>query len=257
MQQPPINQTSQQLWFSSTLGQYLLAREQAIYDAVVGDIFGFNALQLGLFQLDALKSSRVPHLLRVGNREGNTLCESDYLPFAESCIDLICLPHVLEFSRNPHQTLREAERILVPEGHLIITGFNPISAWGLKQTLTKEEKDAENYPWSGHFFTLSRIKDWLALLGLEFVSGSMHCYQPPINDEKWLKRFEFTDKLGEKWWPMMGGLYFIVAKKRVVNMHLLKPSWKKSSIQSRLVVGSNPKSKPHQQKNIIEKYDKN
>ena len=248
MQQPPNNQTSQQLWFNSTLGQYLLAREQAMYDAVVGDIFGFNALQLGLSQLDALKNSRVPHLLQVGNREGDTLCESDYLPFAESCIDLICLPHVLEFSRDPHQTLREVERVLVPEGYLILTGFNPISVWGLKQTLTKDENDAENYPWNGHFFTLSRIKDWLALLGLEFVSGSMHCYQPPINDEKWLKRFEFTDKLGEKWWPMMGGLYFIVAKKRVVNMHLLKPSWKKNSIKSRLAVGSNPKSKPHQQK---------
>jgi SAM-dependent methyltransferase len=248
VQQPPINQTSQQLWFNSTLGQYLLAREQAMYDAVVGDIFGFNALQLGLSQLDALKNSRIPHLLRVGNREGDALCESDYLPFAESCIDLVCLPHVLEFSRNPHQTLREAERVLVPEGHLIITGFNPISAWGLKQTLSKNDSDADNYPWNGHFFTLSRIKDWLALLGLEFVRGSMHCYQAPINDEQWLKRFEFTDRLGEKWWPMMGGLYFIVAKKRVVNMHLLKPSWKKSSIKSRLAVSSNPKSKPHQQK---------
>jgi SAM-dependent methyltransferase len=237
---------SQLAWQESTLGQYLLGREQAMYDAVVGDIFGFNALQLGLLKMDALKSSRIPHLLRVGNREGDTLCESDYLPFAESCIDLVCLPHVLEFSRNPHQTLREAERILVPEGHLILTGFNPISAWGFKQALAKDE----SYPWHGHFFTLSRIKDWLALLGLEFVSGSMNCYELPINDEKWLKRFEFLDKLGEKWWPMMGGLYFIVAKKRVVNMHLLKPNWKKNSIKSSLAVSSNPKSKPHQQKSM-------
>jgi hypothetical protein len=134
---------------------------------------------------------------------------------------------------------------------LILTGFNPISAWGIKQLLSKDNNYAqnENYPWHGHFFTLSRIKDWLALLGLEFVSGSMNCYEPPINDEKWLNRFAFMDKMGDKWWPMMGGLYFIVAKKRVVNVTLLKPNWKKNSIKSRLAVSSNSKPKPHQQKN--------
>ena len=241
---------SQRIWLESTLGQYVLAREQAMFDAVVSDIFGFNALQLGLLPLDALKSSRIPHVMHVGNREGDVLCESDYLPFAESCIDLVCLPHVLEFSRNPHQTLREAERILVPEGHLILTGFNPISAWGVKQALSKDVNYTQggNYPWQGHFFTLSRIKDWLALLGLEFVSGSMNAYEPPINDEKWLKRFTCMDKMGEKWWPMLGGIYFIVAKKRVVNITLLKPNWKKNALQQRLAVSSNPKSKPHQQK---------
>jgi SAM-dependent methyltransferase len=245
------NYASQHDWLSSTLGQYLLMREQAKYDAVVVDIFGFNALQLGMLQMDALKNSRIPYLLHVGNSEGDAYCESDYLPFAESCIDLECLPHVLEFSGNPHQTLRDAERILVPEGYLILTGFNPISAWGIKQLFTKDANfvQNENYPWHGHFFTLSRIKDWLALLGLEFVSGSMDCYEPPINDEKWLNRFAFMDKMGDKWWPMMGGLYFIVAKKRVVNMTLLKPNWKKSLIKSRLVVNGNPKSKPNQQKN--------
>ncbi|MGB7816465.1 MAG: methyltransferase domain-containing protein [Methylotenera sp.] len=252
MQQAPQNSyASQHDWLNSTLGQYLLSREQTMYDAVVADIFGFNALQLGMLQMDTLKNSRIPHLLHVGNNEGDAYCESDYLPFAESCIDLLCLPHVLEFSKNPHQTLREAERILVPEGHLILTGFNPISAWGIKQLLSKDDNYAqdENFPWQGHFFTLSRIKDWLALLGLEFVSGSMNCYEPPINDEKWLNRFAFMDKMGDTWWPMMGGLYFIVAKKRVANVTLLKPNWKNNSIKSRLSVSSNPKTKPHQQKN--------
>ena len=252
------NQTgeSQRIWLESTLGRYVLAREQAMFDAVVSDIFGFNALQLGLLQLDALKSSRIPHLVHVGNREGDALCESDYLPFTQSCIDLVCLPHVLEFSRNPHQTLREAERILVPEGHLILTGFNPISAGGIKQILFKDSNNAlgENYPWQGHFFTISRIKDWLALLGLEFVSGGMNAYEPPINDEKWLNRFNCMDKMGEKWWPMLGGIYFIVAKKRVVNITLLKPNWKKSLLPQGLGVSSNPKSSPQQQKQKQKKH---
>lgn len=238
---------SQQGWLKSQLGQYLLKREQALFDAVVGDIFGFNALQLGMFEMDTLKNSRIPHLLHVGNSQGDAYCESDYLPFAESCIDLVCLPHVLEFSPNPHQTLREAERVLVPEGHLILTGFNPMSAWGVKHALCNNHE----YPWHGHFFTLSRIKDWLALLGLEYVSGNICAYELPINDDKWLNRLKLMDTMGEKWWPMMGGIYFIVTKKRVVNMTLLKPNWKKSALKSGLVVSSNSKSKPSQKSKKI------
>lgn len=247
MQQPQNQQTSQQMWLNSTLGQHLLAREQAMYDEMVGDIFGFNALQLGLLPLDALKNSRIPHVLRVGNQEGDAQCESDYLPFADNCIDLLCLPHVLEFSRNPHQTLREAERVLVPEGHLIITGFNPVSAWGFKRVLKRDK----GYPWHGHFFTLTRIKDWLALLGMEYVTGQLQCYELPMQNPTWLKRLDGFGHLGEKCWPMLGGVYMIVAKKRVVNMTLLKPNWKTNSLKSRLVVSSNPKSKPTQQKNKI------
>ena len=234
----------QQTWLASSLGQYLLTCEQALYDDAVGDIFGFHALQIGLPQLTALKNSRIPHLVHAGNYQGDIYCESDYLPFAENSIDLVCLPHVLEFSRNPHQTLREVNRILVPEGHLMMTGFNPISAWGVKQALCKDAQ----YPWQGHFFMLSRIKDWLALLGLEFVTGQMYCDEPPIEDETWRKRTKFITQYGQKAWPMLGGVYFIVAKKRVVNMTLLKPNWKKNSIKSALSVSGNPKSKPHQQK---------
>lgn len=240
----PNTVAHQNVWLDSALGQYLLSREQAMFDATVADIFGFNAMQLGLLQMNALQHSRIPHLLHVGNSQGDAYCESDYLPFAESCMDLVCLPHVLEFSKNPHQTLREAVRILMPEGHLILAGINPISAWGIRQVFTKDLV----YPWQGHFFTLSRIKDWLALLGLELVSVRMSAYEPPINDNKWLKRFMLVDKLADKWWPVIGGVYFIVAKKRVVNMTLLKPNWKKRSLKSSLAVNSNPKSKPTQQK---------
>jgi SAM-dependent methyltransferase len=246
-----MTELSQQEWLTSILGQYLLAKEQAVFDTLVGDMFGYHALQVGFLQLNALNSSRIAHLMQADFSAGDFFCDSDYLPLSENSIDLICLPHALEYSHNPHQTLREAERVLVPEGHLIITGFNPISAWGVKYAL----KNNQQFPWHGHFFTLSRIKDWLALLGMEFVSGQMHCYEPPVNDEKWLRRFAFMDKFGDKWWPMLGGVYVIVAKKRVANMTLLKPNWKKSSIKSRLVVNSQ-KTKPNQ-KAIIKSNNKN
>ncbi len=245
-----MQKTSQDIWLESALGQSLLGYEQAQYAAAVGDKFGFFAVQVGLPQIDTLANSRIPNIMRADIAKGDLYCQSDYLPFAENCIDLLCLPHALEFSENPHQTLREAARILVPEGHLIMTGFNPISAWGVKHFFVKRDC----FPWNGDFFAISRIKDWLALLGLELVEVHFGCYKLPFNDEKWLNYFSFVDKIGEKWCPVMGGSYFIVAKKRVVNMTLLKPNWKQNPLKSRLVVNNPKKTKPTQKtnkKNII------
>ena len=241
-----MNKVVQADWMETTLGQHLLQLEQQKFDAAVGDLFGYHAVQIGLPQANLLKNSRIPHLLHADTNLGELRCETDYLPFAESCIDLLCLPHALEFSQNPHQTLREAARVLVPEGYLLITGFNPISAWGVRHVMRKQQQSQINYPWHGQFFSVYRLKDWLTLLGLEMVDIQFCNYQLPVNNEKWLKRFAIFDKMGNKWWPMMGGLYFIVAKKRVVNMTLLKPNWKNKALKTRLGVTSPKKIKPSQ-----------
>ena len=60
-------------------------------------------------------------------------CDFDALPFANHSLDLVVLPHALELARDPHLTLREVERVLVPEGRVVIIGFNPASLWGLRQ----------------------------------------------------------------------------------------------------------------------------
>jgi SAM-dependent methyltransferase len=65
---------------------------------------------------------------------GNALhCDFDALPFPNQSLDLVLLPHTLELARDPHDTLREVERVLVPEGRVVIVGFNPASLWGLRQ----------------------------------------------------------------------------------------------------------------------------
>jgi len=207
-------------WLATPLGQHVLAAEQALYDAAVTDIFGFNAVQLGLPQADLLHNSRISFKLLAGGG-GQLRCDFDQLPLATNSLDLVLLPHVLEFASNPHQVLRDAERALVPEGHLIISGYNPLSLWGLRRLLGKRTA----YPWSGQFISLMRLKDWLALLGLEVVGGRMACYAVPMRSPKWLARFDWMNKAGDRWWPMMGGVYFLVAKKRVTGMRLIRPQW--------------------------------
>ena len=252
----------QQSWVETSLGQYLMAKEQAMYDQAVVDLFGFNALQTGFLQMDLLKNSRIPNRFKssefandpVTNLStnlsfnnllaGNLKCTDDFLPFADTSLDLLLLPHRLEFSERPHQTLREAARVMMPEGHLLISGFNPYSTWGVMAAVNKRLSCRQSFakrfpkrlPWCGEFIGLARLKDWLKLLGFEIVSVQMSCHVPPFEQAIWHKRFIFMDELSERCCNMLGGVYFIVAKKRVVGMTPLKPNWKASPLKSALVV---------------------
>ena len=209
-------------WFATPQGDYVLAREQAYFDRTVSDMFGYNALQLGLPEHDFLQSNRIPLRFSAGNQAGNAvrlICTE--LPFDSDCMDLVVLPHTLEFAAYPHQILREAARVLRPEGNLIISGFNPHSLWGLHRALGRRQ----GCPWHGQFIALHRIKDWLALLGFEVAGIRFAAYAPPFHQAKWLERFAFMEAAGDRWWAVSGGVYFVHAIKRVHGMRLIKPKW--------------------------------
>ena len=251
---------AQQSWFNSTAGEYLLQSEQTVYDQAVFDLFGFNALQMGGLQMDLLRNSRIPNCYKAAdffdaNSEDGTLinylrCYDDFLPFGEMSLDLLLLPHRLEFSERPHQTLREAARVIMPEGHLLISGFNPLSAWGATSKLKKTLSNQGRYPWNGNFIGLTRMKDWLALLGFEVLSIEMCCHVPPFEQITWQKRFAFMDKASQHFCTALGGIYFIVAKKRVVGMMPIKPNWKKLPLKPSLIVSKPRRSSPSQSSSL-------
>lgn len=233
---PDCKSSAQSLseWFASEQGGYVLEREQAYFDSTVSDIFGYNAVQLGLPEQDFLRNNRIPLRFSAGNQSGNDVrlvCTE--LPFDCDSLDLILLPHVLEFSDNPHQTLREVSRVLMPEGSLIISGFNPYSLWGMRRALRRHK---QGFPWGGKFIALPRLKDWLALLGFEVVGGRFAAYAPPFHHRKWLDRCAFMEKAGDRWWPVGGGLYFLHAVKRVPGMRLIKPKWNEGLVRKLLPV---------------------
>lgn len=211
-------------WFETPKGSYVLAWERGQFDAAVEDVFGYNAVQIGLPGLDFLRESRIPLKVRAGLQRGCGL-RSDpvQLPLASQSIDLLVLPHVLEFCAKPHAILREAERVLMPEGSVVISGFNPLSLWGAARALGWERR---RYPWCGRFIGLVRLKDWLSLLGFELNGGRFGCYLPPFSQTPWLERFAFMEKAGERWWPICGGVYVVRAVKRVAGMRRVTPSWR-------------------------------
>jgi SAM-dependent methyltransferase len=244
------NRLQLQAWLVSISGQYLQAKEQLLYDQAVVDLFGFNALQMGCAQMELLRNSRIPNRFVASEFAFDTAqnqlsCSDDFLPFADMSIDLLLLPHRLEFSERPHQTLREAARVMMPDGHLVISGFNHLSLWGATAGFKKIISNRLSYPWNGKFIGLTRLKDWLALLGFEVVSVEMCCHIPPFEQLSWHKRFSFFDKVSSRRCAMLGGVYFIIAKKRVVGMMPIKPNWKLSPLKSTLIP-SPTQSKPAQ-----------
>jgi len=212
-------------WLQTPPGRYLLAWEQAQLDAAVADLFGFHALQLGLPELPGLQANRMPHrwLAGAAGEAGVALgCEFEALPFESASLDLVLLPHALELARDPHQLLREAERVLRPEGQLLILGLNPASAWGLRQNLGRLWPQRPAYlPRTGDFIGYWRLRDWLRLLSFEVETARFGCYSPPLRSEAWLARWHWVEATGARWWPVLGAVYFIQAVKRVHGMRLV------------------------------------
>jgi len=224
-------------WFATPPGRYLLAWEQDQFDLAVADVFGFNALQLGLPELQTLRANRMPHRwLALPEPQPGTaaalVTDAAALPFPANSLDLVVLPHTLEFSADPHHVLREVERVLVPEGRVVISGFNPASWWGLRQGRARLAEriglgPARLYlPDAGEFIGPWRLRDWLRLLSFEVETGRYGCYRPAVRTEKWLQRTAWMDPAGARWWPIFGAVHFMVAVKRVRGMRLLGPAWK-------------------------------
>jgi SAM-dependent methyltransferase len=248
-------------WLGTPAGLYVRSWEQQCLDQLTSDIFGFNALQIGLPQIDALAANRMPHRwlsdvhlrrqgeagLADGARRIALVHDFNELPFPSQSLDLVVLPHVLEFAGEPHQILREVERVLIPEGQLIICGFNPASLWGARQGVGKLG-GAPYLPRDGEFISLPRLKDWLKLLNMGINEAHFGCYAPPCSSEKWLNRFAFMEKAGPRWWPYFGAVYIVHAIKRIKGMHLIGPVWSRHTVNAAQGVTATNKNHIHQYK---------
>lgn len=243
-------------WLQTPPGQYLLAWEMEQFDAALADIFGYHALQLGGLGVDALRVSRMPHRWQALptwqasalNRPSDAakppaslappasapwalVADATALPFPEGSLDLVVLPHTLELSNDPHAALREVQRVLVHEGRVAITGLNPASLWGLRQwrgQLHRRVGGGPPYlPEAGNLIGHGRLRDWLRLLEFELESISFGCYRPAVRGAGALARFRWMDQLGQRWWPIFGASYFIMAVKRAHGAKLVGQHWKK------------------------------
>ncbi len=216
-------------WFGHGAGRRLLANEQLLFAAKLSNLFGYHLLQVGrLSAIDLLAGSRINQrgVVDLGEPVAASCAHACFraraseLPIDSDSVDVVVMPHVLEFDSRPHDVLREASRILVPEGQLLISVFNPVSLAGVWRLALKHKGGV---PWCGHFFTQYRLRDWLELLGFELQATQTLFYTPPLGSTRLQELFEPLDALGRLLWPLFAGVYILTARKRSSTLTPIRP----------------------------------
>ncbi len=197
-------------WFEGRMGAYLLRQERKVLREVLPTVFGYFLVQAGAWgPAGALLESsviRARFLLDSHYVAGIQLCaHPGDLPFASDSVDALLLPHTLEYSTDPARILREAERVLMGEGHLIVLGLHPWGLWAMRQRFNAVA------PWVDNYVGMGRLREWLMVLGFEIVTTRHYLFRPPFQ-HRLLSRSAFLDRLH---WRMTASAYMLVARKRV------------------------------------------
>ena len=217
-------------WLESAYGQSFLGTEQRYIEKELRRLIGPRVLQVGnLIEQQQLASLDFPHLVTVrdeqdlgGGSQGFensdlVIADAAFLPFEPESFSSVILPHVLEDHALPHQVLREAYRVLRPEGCLLTTGFNPFSLLGAQKYMRPKAC------YKGQYFSVKRVRDWLQLLGFEVVGSAMYQYAPLSASERLRRWMNFYNAVGDRWLPLSGGAYMISARKRIGGFTLIGP----------------------------------
>lgn len=215
-------------WLSTVLGRCVQDFEQSYLQTILANFFGKHGLLIGVpHQTSSVEATVTAHHVLLTPLFNHNLpikmIEGDFyeLPISSGSIDLVLLPHSLEYAENPRQLLAESCRIVKPEGHIIILGFNPYSLWGIRKIFSRKNE----MPWSMNFFQASKVKKWLQLADFELVKQETIFFAPPVQSKKMLERFKFLEWLGRKILCPFGGVYILVAKAKVVPLTPIRLRW--------------------------------
>lgn len=245
-------------WYNTPIGQYILQAETDAISPFLERWFGFHLVQIGGPQnIKLLQESPIPHHIylfpQAINYFSQTYVVSEFndLPLLPNSVDVIVMPHVLEFIKSPNHVLQQAYLSLVGGGHLVVFGFNPYSLWGLKQWLNiypkqldfwrgvarvskrSVQKVHEHYELSdnkaknssakgiwqqAHFISRHQLQHKLIKTGFTVIDCQNFFYRPPVNSKLWLNRWHFMERVGAVCWPALSSIYMFVAKKEVVAL---------------------------------------
>ncbi|MEO8401415.1 MAG: class I SAM-dependent methyltransferase [Gammaproteobacteria bacterium] len=224
-------------WLTQFLGHNVLESEKKFLLRALTNYYGKHTLLLGVpLQNDLLKASVTAHQVLLTPMISKTRqikiieAELDELPIASGSVDLVLLPHTLEYLDNPRLLLSEACRIVKPEGHIVILGFNPFSFWGLKKMVASNT----NLPWSNNFIQANTVKKWLGLADFELVKQDSFLFRPPVLNHALYRRLKFLEWVGKKCYRPFGGVYVLVAKAKVIPLTPIRLRWEQglSSIRT-------------------------
>lgn len=213
-------------WTDLPVGEDIKALTEQSLVEVSRQFFGYHMVKLGdLSSQLELSSCSIKHVVNQTRQPcevSSIVSASHDLPYIENSIDAFVLSHELDFAQDPHQILREVDRCIMPNGYLVISGFNPFSIAGLLKYLPVQR---DNILHDARFFSHLRITDWLQLLGFEIID-TQHLLFSSLLFERKLNQLSRWQLWGQKYLPFLGAMYIIVAKKRVLPLSPIKAKWK-------------------------------
>lgn len=216
-------------WFESESGKSLVDFEQKVVQSYLDQKFGYYALQLGEHQQNLIRNVKVKHHILSRGKEKNIDLDAEWLPFNFDSIDLILCFHLFEKASNPQKLMDELFRVTVSGGYVIICGFNLLSFAGLRKTV----KFDNYFPWNGSFLSITKIQNLLKQSGFTLRESKLEHFQPLFFDNK-SNINQKLEKIGNRWFPLFGNIYFLVAEKVTVSKIPKKQKWNK--IKQRKVV---------------------
>ena len=206
-------------WFTGPLGAMLIEQERAIVERSLECAFGLHCLQVGSWGAPetflSLARTRQTALIACSGGAGAALvAEPSALALQSDSVDVMLLPHTLEFASEPHEVLREVARVLTGEGELFVLGFEPLGGWSLRNRFTRGGFP----PGIARMIAAQRLADWLKLTGFEVGTTERFLYVPPLASLRSGRAAGLFERIGRRAWPRLSGAYLLRARKRVYSM---------------------------------------
>lgn len=217
-----------QAWFRTPLGGVLETGELAALREILPTLFGYHLVFVDPpWRTTPSEGARIRNawvLRSTGGWGAQLLGEAVRLPLRTDSLDALVLPHVLEFAADPHAILREADRCLVPEGHLLLFGFQPWGLWGGRRLLSAWRG---RLPWCGRWLSTARVRDWCRLLGFEVLEVRGLCHALPVVRPRGSSPAAgMLERAARRGWPVPSAGWLLLARKRVIGLTPIRPRWR-------------------------------
>ncbi len=245
-------------WLETATGRGLLHQESIRVQLALESIFGDQFLQIGTWgQNEFRRFARTKRTAVIGDGiedSPDLVTAPNCLGIVNDSIDVVLLPHVLEAHEDPHGVLRELDRVLRSDGHVVILGFNPVSLWGLRHYLSRRRFP----PGCRRLVSEHRLRDWLRLLNFSVDHSSFHYFPARISRHRSKRNRQISEtidiEIGAKQkrdparranrfframrlsvsaalhaWRRhapFAGCYMLVARKTLYTVTPIKPAWK-------------------------------
>lgn len=200
-------------WLDNTAtGGYLKTAEQTFFATHTANPYGITVVA-SLCSWDCWPQQVVR--LGRGRTQADVVCALPQLPLLSGSVQTLLLPHGLELCAQPEELLRECFRVLLPNGKLVLSGFNPYSLWrfGLPE---------KQLGLRAHALPLPKVRRMLDEAGFRPDTGRFMAYVPPWENERALRRWRFMELAGNRWWPAAAAAYGLAAVKTVYPLTPLR-----------------------------------